>query len=783
MHPNQVTPKLVSQFGEPTVLSVLKVPIVNFPNGRPRSVLAKRFGLAGCLKDEKAKALFASARKAGNLDSKLDEIGELEGLPKVVELVPDVTEKIRKTKAQARLGDLGWDQQFYDTFRSVLSYIRDTGVSATAYPLIQGPPGASKTQVAVAVAAVVGRPVYPVVGGDGASDEIKAALLGGPYPSDKAPWAIAKENAYIGGLQSPWAERLLIQYLAEKDFEAITKAEFQELAELEGIREGITYDRKGAYQLAAENGGILLLEECNSFPAEVHSLLTQILENYINGECHPNFFVIATQNPAGESHPSRNPLPKEVVNRFERKFVKAPDETQYNQALQYMLTREQPTIVLAGGKKGQVTPGMLGVDIPPQQPSLLVETLTGASLRKLVNGLSKFHKAVEARIEEGVLDPKEVEEPPTKETSFISRRNLRRLLNGIDNEVMAIADAHLDDFGAMSLSQYIALNAKQEKLLGNKEMAVAIWNAIHRYYILPNSFTTHQKVDMVTKDGGKQSKVMSNTEDILKNLARDCNLDLRGLEEIVVTSAESRLLEKKFLEFYRKTAKDLKCSTDREKEVLEKYKTLTPSQRDEFCLITNKGDVTLAFSVGANPFQHIDEVCPLLKSEDDSIKVAEQISEKMEKRRKQLADQDLQYLTTDEIMSCKEWVHTLRKENQVYFIPAYHEAHGVRTFSLIVSVHRDKFFHLSKEGKIIEPTNSDDRKNLEELLKIYTPAKPFANMTLTLQPRDAKDAIVASPIRNLQEGINAQRLHLSIKVGKGNSITLGLLELVKWAPK
>lgn len=783
MHPNQVTPALVSKFGEPTVLSVLKVPIVNFPNGRPRSVLAKRFGLAGCLRNPKAQALFKEARIAGNLDSKLDAIGELEGLPKVVELVPDVTEKIKKTKSQARLGDLGWDQQFYDTFRSVLSYIRDTGVSATAYPLIQGPPGASKTQVAVAVAAVVGRPVYPVVGGDGASDEIKAALLGGPYPSDKAPWAIAKENAYIGGLQSPWSERLLVQYLTEKDFEAITREEFQAIADLEGIREGITYDRKGAYQLAAENGGILLLEECNSFPAEVHSLLTQILENYINGECHPNFFVIATQNPAGESHPSRNPLPKEVVNRFERKFVTAPDETQYNQALQYMLTREQPLIVLAGGQKGQVTPGMLGVDIPPQMPSLLVDTLTSASLRKLVNGLSKFHKSVEAKIEEGILDPKEVEEPPTKETSFISRRNLRRLLNGIDNEVLALADAHLDDFGSMSLSQYVSLNAKQEKYLGNKEMATAIWNAIQRYYIMPNSFTTHQKVEVVSKDGGKQSKVMSNTGDILKNLARDCNLDPRGLEEIIVTSAESKVLEKKFLEFYRKAAKDLKCSTSREKEVLEKFKTLTPSQREEYCLITDKGNVTLAFSVGANPFQHIDEICPLLKSEEDSIKIAEEIATKMDKRRRQLADKDLEYLSTTEIMSCRDWVNTLRKENQVYLLPAYHETNGSKTFSLVVSVHRDKFFHLNKEGKIIDPSNSDDKKNLEELLKAYPTTKPFANMTLTLQPRDAKDAIVAAPVRNLQEGINAQRLHVSIKVGKGNAMTIGLLELVKWSPK
>ena len=785
MHPNQVTPEIISKFGEPTVLNSLGIPIVNFPSGRSGLHYTKRFGLANCLENPEAQALFNSLRNP--TDEDLKEVQRLEGLPDSIQLVPEVSKKVSRTAQQARLSDLAWDQQFFNSFRFILQCLRDTKEGTSCYPLIQGPPGASKTQVAVAVSAVVGRPVYPVVGGDGAADEIKAALLGGPFPSDKEPWAIAKENAYIGGLQEPQSERYLLRLLQEKTFEAITHEEFQQLAALEGIRAGITYEKKGAYQLAAENGGILLLEECNSFPAEVHSLLTQILENYITGDIHPNFFIIATQNPAGEKHPSRNPLPKEVVNRFELFRVAVPSQEQYYQALNYMLTREQPTISL-GDREGVVTPSILGVDIPPAKPNPLANMLTPKSLQTFIANLTKFHKAIEEKIESGVLDPKDVEEPQTKETTFLSRRNLRRLLNGIENEIHCLS--HIDEPGVISWKEYIT-NATSKGQHTTTKLSNAVWSAIHRYYISPNSFNTHQTVEITNKDGNNTNHLLTNTEEILMSLARSCKVDLASLKQILMTATDIKAARAKFEAQYNQAMANLGATKNKMAHCLEHFQKLEPSQQERCALVKHNNTVTLAYPLFTDAIQHLEGVCPLLGSADNDLKKTETLLQKLEKRRKDIEKNGMQYLTTEDIVACKAWVNALREKQfssssskkPLFFIPVFYEVQASMAYCLIASIHTSFLNQYNSAGKEVALT-ATQQEELNRMLASYSATNSYINATFVLTPRSIKNAITSPPMHALNNGLTSStRTTNSVppfKLGKNAPVAPAFLELVKY---
>jgi len=773
MHPSHVTAEMIRQYGAPSVHTILGVTLVNFPYGRSGYHYAEKFAQAACLQNPNASEIYHSRPRN---EESIRRIQELEGLPAMVNLVPDIEKKLSLASRQARLGEISWDQQFYNTFRFILKCMRDSSTQATAYPLLQGPPGASKTQVAVAISAVTNRPIYPVVGGDGASDEIKAALLGGPYPSDKEPWAIAKESALVGGLREAHSEQYLLSLLHSKTFEAISQEEFERLASLEGIRAGITYDKKGAYQLAAENGGILLLEECNSFPAEVHSILTQILENYLQGQTHPNFFIIATQNPAGDKHPSRNPLPKEVVNRFEVCRVDVPSQEQYAQSLAYMFTREQPTIELATGKKGKVTPLDLGMDMPPSPPGSLVTYLTNDSLRAFVENLTAFHKAVEEKIESGILDPKDVEEPPTRETTFLSRRNLRRLINGIESEIHSTQHAQLS--GRLSWEEY--LQSHKPTRLNTHQLVSAVWSALQRYYIEPNSFSTHQKVEIETKTKNQTAKVLTNTRDILLSLAKSCHVDIAGLKQTLMTGEEHEQLKKEFSDKFLHAASQLKVPATTLDRCFSAYEKLSDYQHQHTCLLQDREALTIAYPLTEDPFDWLDQICPHLKLQENNSDTVEKLLNKLEKRRKELVKQNLDYLTTDEIKSCRTWVESLRKEKAIYFIPAYHQTEGgTRIFCLIASLHKSLFSHYSAEGHEVEPSSPQERENLEQLRNLYP--RTFINVNFILSPRKTKGAITAPPLHSLVTGGLEQPGKPDLVLGKNAPTKSALLELVKIA--
>jgi hypothetical protein len=773
MHPEHVTPELIKNYGQPTVLNLLGYPIVNFPTGQPRHVLAKEFALANELLERKAQEMYAQALKEVGGKPELisqetwEAIGIAEGLDPLTDLAPGVKRSIEALEAGSRLAEFSFDQQVVNTLQHMFRCVRDNRPGVTCNPLLMGAPGASKTQVAIVTAAALGRPIYVVTGGDGAADEIKAQLMGGPFPADRAPWMIAKENASIGSLETAGAKRKLISLLKKKPFEAITAQEWQGIAEAEGYREGITYMRKGAYQLARENGGILLLEEVNSYPAEVHSLLTEILENYgVDGRAHPNFQVFATMNPASEKHPSRNPLPPEVMNRMEPIRVEPPTREQYYQSMKTLLTGEQPLVEI-NGKKIRVQASMLGKSVPPPKRSRLAELLTSQSLDQLLSNLATFHKAIEEKIESGVLNPKEAEEPTTYETIFYSRRNIKRLLNGIETRLAKTLSTTQIRFSSLTLEDFLK---QAEPHTSQNEVCMAIYSALVDYYVLPLTFKTTQKLE--TQSGGKTTvkHKITSTGEVVKEMLSQCKLSIEELQSYITTNNQTKEAEKefkqRFIEFGGKP--------EMEGAVLNAYNKLNAGQKETVHLLNKKGIATIGFVVGPNPEKHAQEVCPDLMADGTNQRIGETIIQTILKRSKDMEKRGLVYPTIEEIKENRDWVSNLRKTPGIYAIPAYTDASRSR-LCLIVSVEKS----LLQAGKI-DPDSEEGKKAAEEMDK----GGPYKNFQFNLFPaiksnENNENQLLYSLLSHLKDGVskdNKTALYLKASNAKVSLLEIALLD-------
>ena len=220
--------------------------------------------------------------------------------------------------------------------------------------------------------------------------------------------------------------------------------------------------------------------------------------------------------------------------------------------------------------------------------------------------------------------------------------------------------------------------------------------------------------------------------------------------------------------------------------VLDKYRTLTPSQKNSANLLQD-GQI-LAFCISDTPFTHVEAICPELTVVQDSV--CEKIVEKLESRRKELGEMGLHYLTTKELMLHRVWIDAFRNEPHAYIIPAYHEIEGQQLFSLVYSIHRNNFisqnvtnstaFQLTTFG--LGPEPEEESANQKKLLENFPASKPFATIVATLSPRGHKNAIVTPPIMQMRYGIYNYKIDAYVKAAYGNNIKLGLLEIVKFTP-
>jgi len=231
---------------------------------------------------------------------------------------------------------------------------------------------------------------------------------------------------------------------------------------------------------------------------------------------------------------------------------------------------------------------------------------------------------------------------------------------------------------------------------------------------------------------------------------------------------------------------------DKKQKLLELREDITETQRAASCLLRTEDGLTVAFPIEDDPFLHINKVCPELASDSTKSKVVDTIIGKMEARRNELASKGLQYLTTPELRSTGSWISALRRENQIYLIPAYHMRDGVETFCLVASVPRELLYCYSAEGDIVDSSDSTllqcgsvsvtEKENLEKLLGPSGRSNTkddFINAILVMYPRRTEYTITTPPNLCLRNGIFRPDLDAFVKVGAGNQFKLALLEVVK----
>src|ERR1035438_8915425 len=172
MHPGQITPSLLKEFGGyhivPVRVGTTKLDIVNFPITPSRANLAREFATAGVLRNAAARDLYTKALETAGHRNKIEwdvwqTIGEAEGLPEFEPIPPDVEQRIQDARNGADFRNLAFNQATVDALISGLTRLRDTdvrGKQPNAFITYSGAPGTSKSKVCRVMAAVVGRPIY-----------------------------------------------------------------------------------------------------------------------------------------------------------------------------------------------------------------------------------------------------------------------------------------------------------------------------------------------------------------------------------------------------------------------------------------------------------------------------------------------------------------------------------------------------------------------------------------------------------------------------------------------
>jgi hypothetical protein len=529
MHIKDLTPFHLAEFGKPQIKKTFGLSFAHYTPGQiPGWKIAKKLHLSGLLQPATVKAVNATNPSTPEEWAK---IALLEEIPAAGYTPPYITDFIDSLPRKARLSEITYDSDFTTTLYKVLeSFALNTPGKSTVYPLLDGPPGASKSIVVFVAAALLGVPVYTVTGSDGAADEIKISLLGGDNACADTLFGLIKRYAYQGWIKSPLSlKALAIGLHRHGTLDAIPETTLQEIANFEKIRENITCYTPGAYQLAAMNGGILFLDEINGFKG-VTTVLTEILENY-TVEQHPNFFVIGALNPAGEKH-DRDPLPPEIRSRTATIYVKAPSVKSYQNMLHYLFSGEQPKITLPTGKTGKVTPVMTGFSVAPRTPSLLQRSLQPDCFTQLISNIATFHKHVESKYEEGLLNPKDSAIPTTQETASVDRRMLVRGINALDTYLHLLQDPSATDLssGLMNYDDFVALEATPSKEL----VAKAIERMLERVYLDAFNFTIQEEIEIE-----KNKKVsFGSGQDLVKYLIEFNNLSYDKLLKYLKTQQD-----------------------------------------------------------------------------------------------------------------------------------------------------------------------------------------------------------------------------------------------------
>lgn len=536
MHPKHLSPALLETYGNPQIRKVFGLTSTYHHPGRtPGWVIARQLAMGNMLTD-KARTAFLSLQPRTEAD--WARVAEVEGIPAQGFTAPFATEQLATIQQRAKMTEITFDQDTFNTLYScLLLYSTNAAALKTAtYPLLDGPPGASKSLIANICAALLGLPVVTVTGSDGSADEIKIDLFGGDNANSKDLTGIVKDYIYHGWINHPLALKLVAQEQQTHILDNFRTETLLEISQHERLKDNITSFMPGKYQLASRHGYLLFLDETNGFKG-VTTLLTQLLENYTN-KLHPNFFVIGAMNPAGEKH-NREPLPPEIRSRFNTIPVLPPSANSYYQMLHFYFSGEQPAITMPNGAQQRITGSMLGLMMPPRLPSVLKQALVPRSFTTFLENFAKFHKAIELKLEEGVIDPRN-STAGTTETLSIDRRTLSKCMQGIDTllalKVDTAGGATDLSGGLMSMEEY---NMTPKSTLDQTMLLQAIGEALDLFYVKPFNFPISEEIE---QEKGKKKEFKSASE-IVKYLLELHSLSPTKLAEYMKTSEDVEKLK------------------------------------------------------------------------------------------------------------------------------------------------------------------------------------------------------------------------------------------------
>lgn len=653
----------LSEYGIPSIRRTFGISYTKFKSGNiPGWKIAKNLAKSGLLSDEGFK--YAS-KAAPSTQAEWEKLASIENIPLAGFTTPYVSDFLDALPRRARLSEITYDQDFTNTLVKVLEcYAINTPGKSTVYPLLDGPPGASKSIVVMVAAALLNLPVYTVTGADGASDEIKISLLGGDNANADTLIGLVKKYIYQGWLKNPLSVKMAAIALEEhKHIDAIPDDQLHEIARSENIRENITCYTPGSYQLASLHGGILFLDEINGFKG-VTTVLTEILENYTVDQ-HPNFFIIGALNPAGEKH-DRDPLPPEIRSRMSTIYVKAPSDQSYYNMLQYLFTGKQPVIDLPNGVRGSVSPSITGFSILPREPGLLSRALMPDSLNQFLKHFAKAHKHIETKYEEGPLNPNVSADPATMETTSVDRRMLVRGINSIETFLSLSQESGLE-YGESSFEEY----SKRELNLSKEDIAAAISRMFERIYLDSFNFSINEEVETDQKN----SKIKySSASELVKSLLEFHNLTYPKLLKYLKTSQDERILKEQWTKvatkYSIKSAKDIN-------ELISQAQDLDLSPNSNEFTILNPKDakpsiIYLPYLKNKDSFKtYFDSHYPQLNLEGQSASSFSQIVDLRVKMmfNKSSKTQTSRFLYKDEFKALKDFIISQREYdlNAIYF--------------------------------------------------------------------------------------------------------------------
>jgi DNA polymerase III delta prime subunit len=195
------------------------------------------------------------------------------GIPKEVPTSVWAIESIEENKKI--LSETVWNAKTMRNIDAMMAAFDLNSPGTYRAPLLEGPPGASKTHSAIALAALLGRPVMYIRAEAGERATISANLLrGGQAPVDRERWALMEDIMRHGVNSRPASRLKYLQTVGRimkeegKSFveahKAISRQQWEEMADLEAIPpNALTYQKVGLAEIGRRNGAVLIFDEAN----------------------------------------------------------------------------------------------------------------------------------------------------------------------------------------------------------------------------------------------------------------------------------------------------------------------------------------------------------------------------------------------------------------------------------------------------------------------------------------------------------------------------------------